>query len=110
MIDLVNRFDPKKMEQAKAQWREENYAFGISLGYPKCCVEQFCNEPPLYLNNTKRRKIDFDRYHASLVNGEYSGFIPCDKHSQEILSGKTSLVELIKNRDDKFPHFPDIYL
>lgn len=110
MIDLVNRFDPKRMEQAKAEWREQNYDFGISLGYPQCCVEQFCNEPPLYLQNSKRKQIDIDRYNASFVNGEYTGFIPCGYHATKIRLGLETLVGLVKNRDPKFGDFPDIYL
>lgn len=110
IFDLVNRFDKKKMDQAKAEWREENYDFGISLGYPECCVEQFCNEPPLFLKNTKRRIIDVDRYNSAFINGEYTGFIPCDKHATEIISGKLLLQDLVQNRDDKFRPFPDTLL
>lgn len=114
-LDLINRFDPKtiakekaEIEQSKIDWRAENYDLGISLGYPKCCVEQFCEQSPLVLKKSKRTTSDVDRYNAGFIGDNYSGFIPCSHHANEIISGKIKLQDLVQNRDSKFPPFPEL--
>lgn len=86
-------------------WFNENYLFGRSLGYPECCVTEFCLQSPLYLKYNKATKWDKLRYDMSFVNKKYSGFIPCIKHAMEIRDKKITLESLIKNRSKDFKDF-----
>lgn len=99
------KIDPLKLKEEQKKWKEENEAFGQRLGYPQCCIDQFCNEPPYYLENSKIRDIDYYRYKAACINNNYLGFIPCDAHAMQILNNEIRLQDLIKNRDIAFPPF-----
>lgn len=92
----------------KKRWYDENYDFGRSLGYPECCVQEFCDQPPELMQATIPTKSDRLRFKAAHVNGEYTGFIPCKEHAKQVLSGEITLQSLIKNRDEKFPPFPNV--
>jgi hypothetical protein len=88
------------------EWTRINAPLGIELGYPLCCVNEFCQQPPFVLNNQKPSKTDQKRYKAACINGQYSGFIPCAFHASQINAGKMNLSDLVKNRSDEFPEFP----
>lgn len=94
--------------QKKKEWFEENAPFGRQLGYPECCIKAFCNQPPALIELHGLNDIDRKRYDAACINGVYSGFIPCATHAKEILSGKITLLSLIKNRSKEFNEFPNL--
>lgn len=85
-------------------WTLENEPFGKALGYPDCCIKEFCEQPPQLMKGNPT-KDDKRRYKAACVNGVFSGFIPCKKHAKEITTGKLKLESLIKNREVEIP-FP----
>lgn len=88
-------------------WTEENAPFGKELGYPDCCIREFCQQPPVLLKHSKPSKDDQRRYKAGCINGEFTGFIPCAFHAKEITMGKITLQSLIQNRKSDFPPFPN---
>lgn len=92
-------------EQQKA-WHEENAPFGRALGYPECCIKEFCDQPPALLKKSKPTKDDIRRYKAGCLDGQFTGFIPCAFHAREITMGKITLESLISNRSNEFPPFP----
>lgn len=98
----------KNLKQHQDNWFAENSPIGIELGYPECCIKEFCAQPPIYLKYHKPSKDDQRRYKAGCINGVFTGFIPCAFHAKEITTGKITLKSLIKNRSDKFPEFPNI--
>lgn len=77
---------------------------GNYYGYPKCCVDQFCEEAGLILLDL----ILLDRKDRTEVS-EHLGFMPCNKHTKRILEKKTTLRKLIgKHRKcpSAFPVIP----
>ena len=67
-------------------WREN----GKYYGYPKCCIDAFCNREGFELTPAQEQVID------------NHGFIPCQKHALMIIKGKTTLKDLIKNRECQY--------
>ena len=98
------------LENIVKEWYHENAPLGKSLGYPQCCINEFCAQPPELLKRTRGTKADVQRYEAAHKNGEYTGFIPCHNHAKEILNGNITLESLIQNRDEKWGAFPYDYL
>ncbi len=98
----------KSLKEHQQEWFEINAPIGKQLGYPDCCIKEFCDQPPALLKKLKEpSKIDKRRYKAGCIDGKYSGFIPCAFHAKEITTGKITLMSLITNRDlDTFPVFP----
>jgi hypothetical protein len=96
----------KTLKEQQDEWFKINAPFGKELGYPDCCIKEFCDQPPELLHNNEPTKDDIGRYEAGCINGDFTGFIPCVKHSKEILSGKITLASLITNRNKDFPQFP----
>ncbi len=107
LIWLINL----SLKKHRKRWHDENFNFGIELGYPKCCVDAFCYDCPEALqifNNIPEFKKDIElRYNAALIDGVYSGFIPCTNHAKQILNNEIKLHELIKNRFLLFNEFPN---
>lgn len=97
-------------DQLKEEWRKENEPLGRELGYPECCIKSFCDMPPHELINRKSNKEDYLRYKAGCIDGKFTGFIPCPMCAKHVLEGKKTLRSLIKNRDPKFPPFPNYAL
>lgn len=95
------------IQKHQQDWYNENAPFGKELGYPECCINEFCSQPPILLKNSKPTQIDKDRYKAGCINGNFTGFIPCMKHAKEILNGKITLASLIQNRNPAFSAFPE---
>jgi hypothetical protein len=97
----------KMLPKLKAVWFAENAPFGKQLGYPDCCIKEFCDQPPALLRRIKKPSIeDKIRYAAGCINGKFTGFIPCKFHAKEIIVGRITLASLIQNRNKKFPPFP----
>lgn len=95
----------KSLKEKQDEWYEENAPFGKDLGYPECCINEFCAQPPGSFKG-KPSKIDRRRYRAGCINGEFTGFIPCDSHARQIVQGKITLVSLINDRNIIFAPFP----
>lgn len=93
-------------EQLNIEWRQENEPIGKELGYPQCCIDAFCNQPPHVMRNTLPSEDDHIRMRAAYINDFYTGFIPCIEHAKEVLWGKKTLPELIQNRSLRYPEFP----
>ena len=58
---------------------------GRYFGYPECCIRSFIRGPILACN----------RNPVQLEASNHTGFIPCVKHSKQIVSGKITLKDLI---------------
>lgn len=86
-------------------WKEENEPLGRLLGYPQCCIDEFCRDSPENLPKLSKNEIRM-RVEAGSKNGQFTGFIPCLNHAQKILLGEITLESLIKNRDPRFGEFP----
>lgn len=107
-IETFEPIKPKTIKEHKDDWFEINAPLGKELGYPDCCIKEFCNQPPALLKLIKEpSKDDIQRYEAGCINGEFTGFIPCAFHAKEIIKGKITLQSLIKNRNKKFKAFPN---
>ncbi len=100
---------PKTMQEHKDAWFKENAPLGKELGYPDCCIKEFCDQPPALLkkNLGKATKDDKRRYKAGCIDGVFTGFIPCKVHARDIVMGKIKLENLINNRSNDFPNFPN---
>lgn len=103
-VKKVSAEDRKRIIDA---WTRENEEFGLSLGYPKCCVAEFCNNPPELMSELDKKEIEF-RYNASFINGVYSGLIPCKEHARMIHNNEIKITDLIKNRNADLPDFPNL--
>lgn len=90
----------------KNEWYAINAPIGKRLGYPQCCIDAFCNQPPGSFAGKTPSIADKERVRASYVGKYYTGFIPCHEHAIQVLSGKIALFQLIKNRDTSLPPFP----
>lgn len=87
-------------------WKAENEPVGKALGYPQCCIDEFCQLTPAMMRTQSPTEKDQIRMEASHVNGFYTGFIPCYEHARQIMYGKIKLEELIDNRSLSLPPFP----
>lgn len=94
------------LKQQQEEWFELNAPTGRLLGYPECCIKEFCNQPPEFLRRFQPTKDDIKRYQAAHVNGKFTGFFPCINHARQILAGKITLASLIKDREVELPPFP----
>jgi hypothetical protein len=67
---------------------------GVYFGYPECCIKYFMDT------------LHFENYTNSLIKDNYTGFIPCEKHSMQILNGEITISDIISNRicNIKFPN------
>lgn len=113
LMEDINNFvnsitmKPENLEKHIKDWTEENAPFGKKLGYPDCCIKEFCNQPPVLLKYSKPSKDDKRRYKAGCIDGQFTGFIPCAFHAKEITMGKITLQSLIKDRSEDFRPFPN---
>jgi hypothetical protein len=98
----------KTLKEEQQEWFEINAPFGKQLGYPDCCIKEFCDQPPALLkrNLGNATKDDKRRYKAGCIDGVFTGFIPCAFHAKQITMGKITLASLITNRDITMPRFP----
>ena len=96
------------MEKYIKKWTEINEPVGKSLGYPDCCIKEFCAQPPELMEQSKPTENDQKRFRAAQINGVFTGFIPCIKHAEQILSREITLESLISaDRNSEFRPFPD---
>ncbi len=97
----------KTIKEEQEEWFKINAPYGKELGYPDCCIKEFCDQPPALLKKMKEpTKDDKRRYKAGCVDGQFTGFIPCAFHAKEIVMGRITLASLITNRNKDFPYFP----
>jgi len=89
------------------KWFRINAPTGILLGYPKCCINAFCAQPPELLQQSIPSAQDKLRYEAACIDGKFTGFIPCYKCAQLVISGKIKLSQLIRNRAEYMAQFPN---
>jgi len=101
-------YETDKMQGKKDEWYVENAPLGRALGYPECCIREFCAHPPEYLKNMMLTQKDINRYRASFKDGKYTGFIPCGSHAEQILAGEVTIDSLITNRSKEYPTFPNL--
>lgn len=94
------------LKSKQRSWYKINAPLGRELGYPECCIKAFCNQPPELMKLVGARQSDYERYEAALIDGQYSGFIPCHKCATKVLSGEIKLHDLVKNRSAEMPPFP----
>jgi len=78
---------------------------GRELGYPECCIKEFCDLPPELMTGNPPRKVK-QCFRAAHIEGKYTGFIPCNIHAKQILNGEIQLTDLIKDRVI-YPDFPE---
>lgn len=97
------------IDDAIADWTSQNTPLGEILGYPKCCIHAFNQQPPIVLKLYGVNGVDRMRLAASRIDGKYTGFIPCASHAIDILQGKITLASLIENRDPLLPPFPNAF-
>ena len=102
-----HNYTPEEIERIKREWKETNAPLGRELGYPECCIGEFCDLPPELMLGTPNEEMKI-KLEASFINGKYSGFIPCLKHAKMILAGEITLSDLIQNRNPAFPPFPEL--
>jgi hypothetical protein len=76
----------KTLKEQQQEWYEINAPFGKDLGYPDCCIKEFCDQPPEYFKGIKPSQDDINRYNAGCINGVFTGFIPCASHAKQILN------------------------
>ena len=62
---------------------------GKYYGYPQCCIDQFVKETEKGIMSGKLRNIP----------SNYTGFIPCDNHIEQIIRGVVKIEDLIQNRE-----------
>lgn len=100
----------QEKKKAIAEWDKLNRPLGEKLGYPKCCIDAFCKQPPQLMRG-KPSKDDKRRFKAGHVNNIFTGFIPCAEHAKMITMGKITLVSLIdtKQRGSEFGEFPSAF-
>lgn len=104
IVDIFKLF--KNLKKYRQDWYEENAPLGHDLGYPQCCIDAFCDQPPQLLNVVGVNNNDRLRYKAACINEKFTGFIPCTNHAKQILAGEITLISLLKNRKNDFPPFP----
>jgi len=96
----------KSIKELQEDWFNINAPFGKELGYPDCCIKEFCAQPPALLKRSVPSKDDQRRYEAGCIDGVFTGFIPCIRHAKMVLKKEISLYDLIVNRNKDFPLFP----
>jgi len=89
------------------KWTEENKPVGIELGYPECCVKEFCDLSPRVMATRKPKKEDQQKLRAAHIGDKYTGFIPCAKHAKQINRGEITLAFLVTNRASWCRSFPN---
>lgn len=70
---------------------------GLYFGYPQCCIQQFIDRFP---NCSTGLEAEVH---------QHFGFIPCDKHAQDIREGISTLDSLIDERQCETPFPRDGY-
>jgi len=84
-------------EQTLEQWTEENEPIGKLLGYPDCCIKEFCNMPPKSMKGVPSEDMVL-KLEAGYMNHQFTGFIPCLEHARKIKSGQITLESLIDHK------------
>ena len=84
-----------KTKKTKDEVNFHYYLYGINYGYPECCTQEFVEN----LDNKES-----DKRNVCFIAAGNTGFVPCYKHSCQILNNEIKINDLIKNRicDYKF--------
>lgn len=96
----------KTEQQLIYEWTLKNQPTGRMLGYPDCCIKEFCQLPPALMQNRSPTKMDELRLRMANIDNAFTGFIPCEKHAKLISEGLLQLEDLIQNRSPSFLPFP----
>jgi len=96
----------KNLKQYQDKWFKVNAPLGILLGYPDCCIKEFCAQPPELLKTIGVSREDKERFAAGCIDGNFTGLVPCKAHAKQILSKQITIFQLIKNRSAEYPPFP----
>lgn len=69
---------------------------GEYFGYPKCCIDYFCNDPCQIRITTHQKAVKSLKY----------GYVPCDSCAKKVVEGRVEVQDLIQNRIciSEFPH------
>jgi hypothetical protein len=104
---LTDGNEPDNTDEVRI-WTEMNRPIGERLGFPDCCIKEFCNQPPKSMTGNPTTS-DMTRYNSACIGGIFTGFVPCIKHAKEIEIGAITLESLInlEKRDLAFPKFPN---
>ncbi len=72
------------------------YQSGQFFGYPQCCIDEFVERvAKIQLEGTSANTdLSKERLEAS----DFTGFIPCQKHAEQIVAKEITLESLISNR------------
>ena len=84
---------PETTQEDIEFWKQN----GKYFGYPQCCIDAFCNRVGVELTPEQNSVID------------NHGFIPCQHHAIMILQKRTTLKELISNRECQYDYPMDDY-
>lgn len=76
--------------------------YGRQFGYPKCCIEEFVRDADTI--NTSGKD---PRSMVQAAIGNETGYIPCKACAVKLALGEKELKDLINNRDESLPPFPD---
>ena len=76
-----------------------SYSYGHFYGYPQCCIDAFQEK---LRKNHKFKDLPLTQRQATA-----HGFVPCEYHAEQILSGKLQIQDLIlPTRQCKKPFLP----
>ena len=84
--------------------RDYYMRMGKYFGYPECCIENFIEHHYKNIHEKKWYEIKCwvksDKVYKAYEKIGQFGYVPCDKHAQEIIDGKYKWVsEIFKNRE-----------
>lgn len=98
----------KNLKKYQKDWYDENAPLGKELGYPECCIQAFCDQPPQLLKIRGTNNDDRLRYKSGCIDGKFTGLIPCITHAKQILKGEITLDSLVnkEKRNKEFGIFP----
>jgi hypothetical protein len=103
----MNKLTESEKQRYKNDWFQQNAPIGKELGYPACCIKEFCDLPPELMNGRIVTEVDRMKLKAAYIGKLFTGFIPCAEHAKQIIEGKITLASLIKDRSIFFPPFPN---
>ncbi len=95
-----------EQEKELLEWDMENRALGNELGYPKCCIDEFCENSPAAMKQRGANDNDRMKFKAGCIDKKFTGFIPCIDHARQILNNEITLNMLISNRNPELEPFP----
>lgn len=96
------------MTQEDKEFIESSVKSGKAYGFPNCCIKEFCKKTPRMMKASGLTNDDKLRFKAAIVDGNFSGFVPCIEHAKQILSGAIKIHDLIDKSKRKVSNdFPN---